>query len=920
MGNQQKIEAILSLKDTGLSSGIGKATKGLKIFQDQVSASIKTAKDLDGGLAGMAGKFGALFGGLSVTAFATSIFDAGTKMDQLDKAFITITGSAEAAKQELAFVRSTAEGLGLEFTTTANAFKMLAAASKGTILEGKATRDIFLAISEASTTLGMSADDTEGALRAIGQMISKGNVQAEELRGQLGERLPGAFQIASRAMGVTTQELDQLLRNGQVTAADMLPKLAAELHKTFGKGALDAANGPVAAVNRFKTAWFDLRVAIGKTGFMDLATGKINDLTAAMNDPKIKQTVTELSDKFFDMAEAVLQFSVNHGEAIVKVTGGLVALSAMSRTIALLAGVWKGLNAAMVFTTGLQLIPYLSQLRANLDMAKISALGLSGALGAAAGATLGLLAGMDIGERIYKATEASEKELRKLQLEIDVTAAKLRQFAGFTPETKESMFAKSERDLESYKKKLEGAYKYQAAIVQSLYIASRETNMWGSQTEGARQATVELAAAKVRLAELEGAMNEYGVAAKVVHARAAIAAGSSATEQKQATGKALDEMKKKYKDYADEVKRLQGEIADGTRSLSEELRSMSRTGMSDVSAWKDQKKEAAEFEAAAKKAAEGAKAAFAAGNIETGKESFAVAVEYAQKAKTAYRELNTEVKSGDRIAIGSGEALKTAMTGVERAGKLKADILTQQAQSISAAAAALNKEAGGALLEDLKKSAPELAGQLEAVTKSIEGLKTKVKEEIVPVMRTITMPVKSWEESVLEMQGMFVQVTDEAGRLLDKTFADRTMKVYINQVQTKALGGVVHKLARGGKLPGYGGGDRVRALLEPGEFVVRKEAVARYGVGYLQALNSMRLNDISTVKARIGGLIAGANSAAYQRFQQGGLATAKTPAETVNLNLTLPGSSQPIPMKITPDHVRQLERVIKQMEFRRARN
>lgn len=46
----------------------------------------------------------------------------------------------------------------------------------------------------------------------------------------------------------------------------------------------------------------------------------------------------------------------------------------------------------------------------------------------------------------------------------------------------------------------------------------------------------------------------------------------------------------------------------------------------------------------------------------------------------------------------------------------------------------------------------------------------------------------------------------------------------------------------GGKLPGYGGGDRVLALLEPGEFVVRKEAVAQYGIDYLHALNSMRLN------------------------------------------------------------------------------
>lgn len=49
-------------------------------------------------------------------------------------------------------------------------------------------------------------------------------------------------------------------------------------------------------------------------------------------------------------------------------------------------------------------------------------------------------------------------------------------------------------------------------------------------------------------------------------------------------------------------------------------------------------------------------------------------------------------------------------------------------------------------------------------------------------------------------------------------------------------------LTPAGKIPGYGGGDRVLAILEPGEFIVRKEAVAQYGIDYLHALNSMRLN------------------------------------------------------------------------------
>jgi len=49
------------------------------------------------------------------------------------------------------------------------------------------------------------------------------------------------------------------------------------------------------------------------------------------------------------------------------------------------------------------------------------------------------------------------------------------------------------------------------------------------------------------------------------------------------------------------------------------------------------------------------------------------------------------------------------------------------------------------------------------------------------------------------------------------------------------------KFRTGGSLPGYGGGDRVKALLEAGEFVVRKEAVRKYGTGFLNSVNNMQV-------------------------------------------------------------------------------
>ena len=54
---------------------------------------------------------------------------------------------------------------------------------------------------------------------------------------------------------------------------------------------------------------------------------------------------------------------------------------------------------------------------------------------------------------------------------------------------------------------------------------------------------------------------------------------------------------------------------------------------------------------------------------------------------------------------------------------------------------------------------------------------------------------------------------------------------------------------REGKLSGYGGGDTVPAMLEPGEFIMRKEAVQKYGAGFMAQLNSAKIDTtLPTIK------------------------------------------------------------------------
>lgn len=227
---------------------------------------------------------GGAFAGLSIGVIARELLDIGMKAQALANSFKAITGSTGGATVEMQFLRREADRLGLDLYASADAYKGLAAAAKGTALEGRATRDIFVAVSEAATVLGLSADTTQGALLALQQMVSKGTVAAEELRGQLGERLPGAFQLAAKAMGVTTAELGKMLEQGKIVAEDFLPKFAKALHEQYGKAVEDATDSAVANINRLKNSWDELKLSFAKSGAFDAMIAGIKGTTSSIKE------------------------------------------------------------------------------------------------------------------------------------------------------------------------------------------------------------------------------------------------------------------------------------------------------------------------------------------------------------------------------------------------------------------------------------------------------------------------------------------------------------------------------------------------------------------------------------------------------------------------------------------------------------
>lgn len=215
-----------------------------------------------GGIGG--GAAAAIAAVAAVGVVGADIVKTTMKAEGLTNAIEFTSRSSSLAAERIQKLGKTVEWLGLPLEESMVGFKTLDASLLGTGITAAQSDDIFRGVSVGVSAMNLSAEDAQGVFLALGQVASKGKVQAEELRGQIGERLPGAFNIAARAMGVTGAELDKMMEQGKLTAKDFLPKFAAEIERTFAGALPKSVNSAQASFNRFNNSIYRLKVAVGQ--------------------------------------------------------------------------------------------------------------------------------------------------------------------------------------------------------------------------------------------------------------------------------------------------------------------------------------------------------------------------------------------------------------------------------------------------------------------------------------------------------------------------------------------------------------------------------------------------------------------------------------------------------------------------------
>lgn len=201
-----------------------------------------------------------LLGVLGLTGLITvlagiisNVYQLTKEFDGLNRALKLVSNSTEIFTQNQAFLRSTSRDFGTDLKILTKQFTQFYVSAKDKISSTQ-IQSIFRSVSKAASVMGLSVQQQERAFLALNQMMSKGTIQAEELRGQLGEALPGALGIMAKAVGVSEKRLMEMMKAGELSSA-VLVDFAKQLEKTFGIENIDRIESLASAQTRLASSW-----------------------------------------------------------------------------------------------------------------------------------------------------------------------------------------------------------------------------------------------------------------------------------------------------------------------------------------------------------------------------------------------------------------------------------------------------------------------------------------------------------------------------------------------------------------------------------------------------------------------------------------------------------------------------------------
>lgn len=306
--------------------------QALQQAQQNAGAAGAAAGAAAGGVRGLAAELknlaGAYLGVQAIQQALGAIVRTTVEFDGVRQKLKYVTGDMDSAKAKFDEISKSAQSMGLSAVDSAASFASLAAATKGTRLEGEQTTVIFNGMMKAAASMHLSNEEVKASFMALAQIASKGVVSMEELRQQLGERLPPVMQLSAKAMGMSTAELNKLIATGTLASSEFLPIFGKAMNEAFTGAASNAQTlgGQITNLKNELTILLDKigsgGLGVGLKMIMNDAKNGINEFSDALNDldPAMVEAVKAAFSAFYETLKTV---AVTLAEAFVSVNQGI---------------------------------------------------------------------------------------------------------------------------------------------------------------------------------------------------------------------------------------------------------------------------------------------------------------------------------------------------------------------------------------------------------------------------------------------------------------------------------------------------------------------------------------------------------------------------------------------------------------------
>tara|TARA_R100000773_G_scaffold18049_1_gene16350 strand:- start:806 stop:3856 length:3051 start_codon:yes stop_codon:yes gene_type:complete len=223
-------------------------------------------------LGGVEGAFAGAAIGAQVGAFREALAYSAEYAAEIGKLQIALKGVTDVQGNAAASQANYSEALEAAAESTRDYNVPQGAAIRGITRLTAAVTGANGPVADAATTFknvtaaikatGGSTEDVQGAITAMVQVFSKGKVSAEELSGQLGERLPGAVTLFAKANKMTLPELQKNLKAGTVGLNELM-NFIRQLGVEFDDTAKTIASSNEEAGARLTVAFDNMKLGVG---------------------------------------------------------------------------------------------------------------------------------------------------------------------------------------------------------------------------------------------------------------------------------------------------------------------------------------------------------------------------------------------------------------------------------------------------------------------------------------------------------------------------------------------------------------------------------------------------------------------------------------------------------------------------------